>query len=137
MLITSWFNVFFFQIAVFCLLLFLLEINVSLNFVACGSKDCSTKLAPSCNSCKKYVLTCKWSPDFSALKGQPLIISSFFSNIRAINEPARPCCRIFAIEKVNLDSEQLANGIKSLSSRYKLLGCLGRYQRQGGGKYFV
>lgn len=137
MLITSQFKVFFFQSAVFCLLLCLLEINVSLNFAACRSKVCTTKLAPSCNSCKMYVLICRWSPDFSALIGQLLIIISFSSNIRATKQPARLCCRIFATEMVNVDSEQLANEIQSLSSTYKLLGCLGRYQRQGNDKYFV
>lgn len=137
MLITSQFKVLFFQSAVFCLLLCLLEINVILNFAACRSKVCSTKFAPSCTSCKKYVLTCRLSPGFSALIGQLLIIINFSSNIRATKQPARLCCRVFPTEMVNLDSEQLANGIKSLSSSYKLLVCLGKYQRQGNDKYFV
>lgn len=130
-LITSQFKVFFSRVQSFAFY----KINVSLNFADGRSKVCTTKLAPSC--CKMYVLTCRWSPDFLALIGQLLIIISFSSNIRATKQPARLCCRIFATEMVNVDSEQLANEIQSLSSSYKLLGCLGRYQRQGNDKYFL
>lgn len=69
------------------------------------------------------------SPDFSILIRQLVLI---ISNIRTISQPARSWYWIFATKMLNLDSEKLANGAKTVCPPInKLSGCVCRHQKQG------